>query len=456
MSQLGQLDRLPLKASEYLLNAPDSEQKKEIERRCRAVLEHRGPESSVEKNYGLVLEFIKRNKFSTEPVVRYLLDYIASAKNLKLSWSRLAKKDKTTPGPDQQYYELYDKSAVWNSMRELGRSILSTEYSRRRERISMQKKSSGKGERPITIMSIFDRVVDKSGASILGKYCELFFQPCSFGYREGIGQFDALGTAYSHFEQRALQAWVCVDLRDAFLRVPISHFLEIFRFYFPDDRLVEFVEVLLGGSLMPGLRQGSPISPLLLNLYLHHHLDRKMTRNTARRMIRWADDILVLCQDPDDAQEAYQELVRVMSSIGMIIKESEEQAIIDMSKNNRVAWMGFDIEGYQANGSKSRSIRANISDTAWERLRENLTKLHSQPSPPLIVDASIHGWLSQYAPALRREKQRDIFERVKEIANDCCFDELDEFDTWQETIKAHRSRWLKKLKQIKTLHKRSK
>ena len=81
MSQLGQLDRLPLKAPNYLLNAPDCEQKKEVERRCRAVLEHRGRERSVENNYGLVLEFIKRNKFSPEPVLRYLLDYIASEKN---------------------------------------------------------------------------------------------------------------------------------------------------------------------------------------------------------------------------------------------------------------------------------------------------------------------------------------------------------------------------------------
>ena len=59
----------------------------------------------------------------------------------------------------------------------------------------------------------------------------------------------------------------------------VDRLLAVLRKYFDDDERMAFLETVIQPDKTPGLRQGSPLSPLLLNLYLHHTLDRPTDRS---------------------------------------------------------------------------------------------------------------------------------------------------------------------------------
>ena len=59
----------------------------------------------------------------------------------------------------------------------------------------------------------------------------------------------------------------------------VDRLLAVLRKYFDDDERMAFLKTVIQPDKTPGLRQGSPLSPLLLNLYLHHTLDRPTDRS---------------------------------------------------------------------------------------------------------------------------------------------------------------------------------
>ena len=66
---------------------------------------------------------------------------------------------------------------------------------------------------------------------------------------------------------------VVEDIKDAFTRVPLNRLLDVLNIYVPSEEVLQLIRRLLDTGKRHGIRQGGPLSPLLLNLYLHHVLD---------------------------------------------------------------------------------------------------------------------------------------------------------------------------------------
>src|SRR5206468_2962521 len=133
----------------------------------------------------------------------------------------------------------------------------------------------------------------------------------------------------------------------------------VLRVHLPDDRLMRLLEAVVTTPSGRGIPQGGCLSPLLLNVYLHHHLDQPWARRyTDTALIRVADDLLVLCRDTAAASLAYDGLRQALSPAGMPLKGTKDTAICDLGRDQSVTWLGYHVRLHGG------SLRMGITDKA--------------------------------------------------------------------------------------------
>ncbi|SDH47980.1 reverse transcriptase domain-containing protein [Pseudonocardia oroxyli] len=168
-------------------------------------------------------------------------------------------------------------------------------------------KPSG-GVRRLGIPPLADRVVERALLDELDPVVDPGLLPWSFGYRRGLGPKDAIAALTDARDEGA--TWVArSDVRDFFTRVPQWEVLRRLREVIDDERVIHLVGQLLdrpvqgGRTATPdrglGLHQGSVLSPLLSNLYLHE-FDRRMLE-AGWRVIRFGDDFAIPVESAERA-----------------------------------------------------------------------------------------------------------------------------------------------------------
>jgi hypothetical protein len=176
---------------------------------------------------------------------------------------------------------------------------------------------------------------------------------------------------------------------------------------------------MLGSTTVPGLRQGGAASPLLLNVYLHHLLDRPWRRlHSDVPLLRFADDILLLCRTRKRAVAAYRSLVEVLRPTGMALKEGQDEAIKVVARGDRVEWLGF--------GMADAGGRLEYTPTraAWGRLVEAFALAHEKPNSPLRAIESLAGWVADKGPCDPSVDHPTAYARIARVAASQGFDEI--------------------------------
>lgn len=370
-----------------------------------------------------------------------LLQLVSDERMLRAAWDHLAKHGSHTPGPDGDTYGDLSDREMFDCLRGYRDAIRAGQYELSDERVQTIPKAPGKGFRNLTIMSIFDRVVHRAVVEGLQPLFEGIFDPCSYGYRPKRGPRRALAAAAAKYRSSDRRVWVSADIRDAFPSVPIPRLLTVLGKYLPDKPLNAFLEAAIRPGKLPGLRQGSPLSPLLLNLYLHHALDRPWrTRHAGVPLFRFADDILALCRSPQEGAEVHATLVELLRPAGLALKENAAAAVHDLSNHASLDWMGF---GIALDGD---ALRYSVTERAWESLREHLADAQAKPNSPITALASIRGWVVGNGPCLKTTDLSDAYERIKALAGDAGFDEIfPERHVWKMWEAGHLT-WRKALK----------
>src|SRR5215472_6892747 len=203
-------------------------------------------------------------------------------------------------------------------------------------------KTSGNGYRTLTIPSIVDRLVQRAIVQTIQPYLDVFLTDNCLGYRPGSDTIKALARAEHLAVTGNCWVWLTEDLRNAFDNVPQRRLLDVVRLHVPDERMLHLLERVVLTKTKRGLRQGGNLSPLLLNVYLDHFLDKKWLRQHPDiPLLRWADDLLVLCRNLEEGQQAYQDLQRLLSPTGMTFKGTPEQAIHDLRDSGYADWLGY-------------------------------------------------------------------------------------------------------------------
>lgn len=184
-------------------------------------------------------------------------------------------------------------------------------------------KDKGK-TRPIGISTIEDKIVQGALSELLEMFYEPAFKDCSYGFRRGRSAHNALG-ALNQALFRGEVSWILeADISSFFDSIGRKMLMEMLRERIADKSLLRLIGKCLHVGILEGAEysepeegtvQGSSLSPVLGNVYLHHVLDLWFERVVQPRLrgkaslIRYADDFVIGFEREDDAR-------RVMKVIG--------------------------------------------------------------------------------------------------------------------------------------------
>jgi RNA-directed DNA polymerase len=167
------------------------------------------------------------------------------------------------------------------------------------------------GERLLGIPTVRDRVVQQALRSIIEPLFEPDFHPSSYGYRPGRSGHHAIGKA-ELFIRRYRREWVVdMDLSKCFDTLSHDLIIRQFRQRITDGSVLSLLRQFLESGVMVGQHleetelgspQGGVISPLIANVYLDA-FDQFM-KARGHRIVRYADDILILCGSRAGAENA--------------------------------------------------------------------------------------------------------------------------------------------------------
>jgi CRISPR-associated protein Cas1 len=164
--------------------------------------------------------------------------------------------------------------------------------------------------RNLAIPTVRDRTAHTAASLVLTPILECEFEDCSFAYRKERSVQKAV-RRISDLREKGYCWVVDADISSFFDEVDHTLLLAALGQYVPDADVLALValwlkaDVLFHGRrerLTKGIPQGSPISPLLSNLYLDSFDEALL--GAKQKLVRFADDFVILCKDKDDAEDA--------------------------------------------------------------------------------------------------------------------------------------------------------
>ena len=183
--------------------------------------------------------------------------------------------------------------------------------------------------RALAIAPVADRIQQRAVAQILTPAIDRLLSSSSYGYRRGLSRRNAAEAI--QLAWREGYRWVYEsDIDDFFDNVQRDHLAHRLHSLFPDEPLIPLVLAWMAAPVEwdnnlverpQGVPQGSPLSPLLTNLLLDD-FDRDM-EDAGFRMIRFADDFVVACKSPEQAQQADQLVRRSLADLKLEINQDK-------------------------------------------------------------------------------------------------------------------------------------
>jgi RNA-directed DNA polymerase len=250
----------------------------------------------------------------------------------------------------------------------LSESLLAGTYRPQAIRRKRIPKGPGSCEtRPLGIPTVRDRVVQAALRCVLEPIFEWEFAEHSYGFRPERGCHDALAQVERLLESG--NVWVVdADLRNFFETLVHEILLDQIRRRISDGKVLALLEQLLQQRVMEGMEswtpeggspQGSVISPLLSNVYLNP-LDHEMAED-GFLMVRYADDLVILCRSEELAREALRKLEERAGRMGLSL-HPEKTRIVDATQRGGFDFLGYHFErGYKWSAKKSlRKVKARL------------------------------------------------------------------------------------------------
>lgn len=251
----------------------------------------------------------------------------------------------------------------WEWLRYLKESILTGEFRRGLYVKHKIPKIGKQGFRTIEVPDDESRIISKTLSWLITPLLDPDFSELSFGFRPHRGVMHCLAVAEQMY-QRGMRHLVCCDIRDAFGTIPKKRLLQVLRSRLHGSSVVGLMEELLDRERSRGIPQGLSLSPLCLNVYLDHFLDRWWARECPdATLVRYADDLVVFCDSQEAANASYDRIEQRVRSIGMKIKETRQEAIYDLDSGHRVGWLGFSL--FQKFGN----LKFSVAESSWCQLQ---------------------------------------------------------------------------------------
>jgi group II intron reverse transcriptase/maturase len=203
-------------------------------------------------------------------------------------------------------------------------------------------------QRPLSIPSVRDRVVQAALKIVLEPIFEAGFLPCSFGFRPKRSAHDALQVLID--ESWRGRRWVVeTDIADCFGAIPHEQLMRTVEERVCDQGVLRLLRAMLRAGVMQdgrvrrpvtGTPQGGVVSPLLANVYLHR-LDRAWSEGEYGVLVRYADDVVVMCQSREQAEAALRRLTVLLGELGLEPKAAKTRIVHLVEGGQGLDFLGF-------------------------------------------------------------------------------------------------------------------
>lgn len=299
-----------------------------------------------------------------------LIDKVYDVRTLTAAWQQVCARAGAA-GVDRQSVEQFATQAD-EHLQHLHGELRTDTYVPQPVRRCWIEKPGSVEKRPLGIPTVKDRIVQTAMRKVLEPIFEREFHPHSYGFRPGRGCKDALRHVQRRLDGGA--TWVVdADIQSYFDTIPHQSLMAEVKRRVADGRVLNLVACYLTQGVLDGAEQWTPeagtpqgavISPLLANLYLHP-VDEAMAA-AGYEMVRYADDIVILCDSETQAQHALSTLEALLQSRGLTLHPVKTR-IIDASQPG-----GFDFLGYHFERGRrwprKKSLRT-LKDTIRSRTR---------------------------------------------------------------------------------------
>ncbi len=300
-------------------------------------------------------------------------------------------------------------------------------------------KAEGKGVRTLGVPTVADRIAQTVVRLYLEPEVEPLFHPDSYGYRPGRSALDAVGACRQRCWKRD---WVIdLDIRAFFDSLDHELVLRAVSKHTKLRWILLYVERWLKAPLQRedgtlvrrdrGSPQGSAISPLLANLFLHYAFDMWMVRTFPDVPFeRYADDGVVHCASEAQAQEVLDAIAERMVEVGLELHLDKTRIVYckDTDRTGSYEHERFDFLGYTFRPRLAKSKHGNffvnfspaVSDGAKKAIGREVRswRLNCRSDKTLtdlarMFNPIVRGWINYYGRFYKSELFR-VLRRLNE------------------------------------------
>jgi len=321
------------------------------------------------------------------------------------------------PGVDGMTWETYERD-LDRRIEELYARVKSGAYRALPSRRSYIPKEDG-SKRPLAVMALEDKIVQRATAAVLSAIHGEDFLGFSYGFRPKRSQHDALDALIVGISSKKVNFILDADIRSFFTEVSQEWVVRFLEHRIGDTRILRLVQKWLRAGVLEdgivtieekGTGQGSVISPLLSNVYLHYVFDLWAERWRRREatgdmiMIRYADDLVVGFQHESDARRFWDAMRDRLREFSLSLHPDKTRLIEfgrfaaqNCKKRGRAKPETFKFLGFVLICDKSRRgdfriRRKSRRDRMHAKLREIKEALRQRTNRPIPETGK---WLAQ-------------------------------------------------------------
>lgn len=330
---------------------------------------------------------------------------------------RLVKANKGAPGIDGETFESIEEreGGAEKYLEEIAGALKRKDYKPQAVRRVYIPKAAG-GKRPLGIPVIKDRVVQMAAKIVIEPIFEADFQEFSYGFRPKRNAHQAVEDVKRHLLSGKTDV-IDADISKYFDTIPHNKLMQLVAKRIVDKQILKLIKMWLKTPIVEeredgkkeykgnekGTPQGGVISPLLANIYLNVldtlWVDKKVQDRLGARMVRYADDSVILCRGNTD--RILKGVKLVLENLGLTLNE-EKTRVVDAHQES-FNFLGFSI-GIKR-GKKTGKIYPHTepSKKALKHIRSEIKQLTTErfsATPTEIVIRRVNevarGWVGYF------------------------------------------------------------
>ena len=336
-----------------------------------------------------------------------LYDKVCRQDILQEAWQRV-KSNKGAAGVDQVDIDTIRNYGEARFLDELEQELRNRQYRVALvRRVHIPKPGQPGKTRPLGIPTVKDRVVQMAVKIVIEPLFEADFLPCSFGFRPKKTPRMALGTIVQSINEGYCFV-VDVDLKSYFDTISHELLLGLVERRVGDVQVLRLIRAWLKAGVMEegkvthpdrGSPQGGVISPMLSNIFLHE-VDRQWCRGNGIafgnvRLVRYADDMVLLAQTEQQAQVAWQRLQEQFGVLRLVVNQ-EKSRLTTLEE-------GFAFLGFEFRQAAGRLLYMWPREKACRNIRQRLGEVvRSFPSNGRVdlvirkLNPILNGWCTYF------------------------------------------------------------